>query len=333
MISTYFTHEKMTEMIYGLPDKHRQIRALDLFLDVPIKSNTAIVEINKLLPTILPTKPWGYTGTVNVPSEAKYIIVPCTSLNLALMPTNIVGVNLSGPGRESEHFKDMVEETLQQTKDAFDMTDEYRKAWALQGRVLDSDGTTELFNSYSEFGGTREPFDFRLGDTSKDNIEMIIRKLQRHVEKNLMGETMTHLMVLVGPTFFDRLVNHPYVNKIYLLQAIEAAKLGTSLEASFKLEGVIFEEYRFSAPNPDGTGTIQILPDDAGMAFPIGTRNTFKRFIAPADYLDTTETVGKRYYAHLEMMPDSRGISLCVQSNTLPICCRPNLLAGVWTSN
>jgi hypothetical protein len=86
-------------------------------------------------------------------------------------------------------------------------------------------------------------------------------------------------------------------------------------------------------PKPDGTGTIQFIPDAQGVALPTGTRNAFRRFVAPADYIDTVNTLGQPYYARQETMQGNRGIQLFAQSNTLPICCRPALLVEVRTSN
>ncbi|MDR3154166.1 MAG: major capsid protein [Deltaproteobacteria bacterium] len=328
-----FSLAEMTEAINKLPNRPSRITTLGIFGDVPLSTNVAILEIKRQSLTLLPTRPWGTPGTGAGPDERelKSLIVPHTPWEDAVMAADVIGIRRFGSDSTLETVQDKVLEKLQQAKDMFDVTDEFRKVKALQGVVLDADGAKELFNSYSFFGITKKSFDFKLGDPTKD-VPAKVRDLKRHFEDNLMGETMSAIRVFVGSGFFDRFVKHPTVKEIFLNWAGAQARLGTDLRAGFELEGVVFEEYRGMVPAPDGTA-IQFVPELAGIAVPIGTRNTFRRFVAPADYLDTVNTLGQPYYARQERMRGDRGISLYAQSNTLPICCRPNLLAEVKTTS
>ncbi|MDR3152887.1 MAG: major capsid protein [Deltaproteobacteria bacterium] len=329
-----FSLVEMTEAINKLPNRPNRISSLGLFSDFPITSNVALIEIKRNSLTLLPTQPWGTAGVGSGPTdrELKSLVVPHTPWEDTVMAADVIGVRRFGSDNALETIQDKVLEKLQQAKDAFDATDEYRKVKALQGTVLDADGVTELFNSYAFFGGVRKSFDFKLGDSSQNVPENII-KLKRYMEKNLMGESMTGIRVFVGPVFFDKLVKHPSVKEIFLNWNGALERLGGDFRSGFPLGGVIFEEYSGTVPKPDGSGMVQFVPEDGGMAIPLGTRSTFRRFVAPADYNSTVNTLGQPYYAFQKETYDERGIRLFAQSNTLPICCRPTLLAEVKTSN
>ncbi|MDR1080883.1 MAG: major capsid protein, partial [Deltaproteobacteria bacterium] len=325
-----FTLAEMTEAINHLPNRYSRIGTLGLFSDVALHSNVAIIELKKNVLSILPTRPWGSPGTTGKEGERelKSLIVPHTPWEDTVMASDVIGVRRFGSDNTLETVQDKVLEKLQQARDIFDITDEYRKVKALQGIVVDADGSSQLFNSYSFFNITKKTIDFKLGTTT-ENVPSHVRDLKRYMEDNLMGETMTGVRVFVGPTFYDRFVNHVSVKEIFLNWAGAQARLGTDLRSGFELEGVVFEEYRGMVPKPDGSGAIQFIPDSQGIAVPIGTRNTFKRFVAPADdYLDTVKTLGQAYYARQETMPGNRGIQLFAQSNTLPICCCPGRGTG-----
>ena len=221
---------------------------------------------------------------------------------------------------------------FEQARHLFDMTDEYRKICALKGIVMDADGTSELFNSFDFFNITPKKFDFKLGTTTEDIPEKIL-KLKRYMEDNLFGETMQYIRVFVGPDFYSGLVHHPSIKEIWLNWSGAPARLASDLRKGFEIEGVVFEEYRGIVPRPGKAGgSISFIEDKKGIAIPMGTRNMFKRFLAPADYVDTVNTIARPYYAMQLTRQDNRGINLFAQSNTLPICQRPALLAEVYSS-
>jgi hypothetical protein len=306
---------------------------MGLFSDVPLHTNVAIIELKDNSLSILPTQPWGAPGLGAGPTkrEIKSLIVPYTPWEDAVRAVDVIGIRKFGSDNILETINEKVLEKFQQAKDIFDRTNEFRKVKALQGIVLDADGVTTLFNSFDFFGITKKSFDFKLGDTTAD-VPSRVRDVKRYIEDNLRGETLTRLRVLVGAGFYDKLVKHQSVKEIWLNWSGAQARLGTDLRLGFVLEGVIFEEYCGFVPTPSG-GTLQFIADNYCLVIPEGTQSTFKRFVAPADYLETVNTLGQPYYANQEVMGDKRGIKLTAQLNTLPICCRPDLLAEVKTSN
>ena len=137
---------------------------------------------------------------------------------------------------------------------------------------------------------------------------------------------MTGYRVFVGPGFYDKLVSHPSIKEAVLGWQAANVLLRDSRASGFEIEGMVFEEYTGRVGNPEGNAAITFLADDKGVVIPLGTRNTFKRYLAPAGRVDTVNTLGKPYYAWQIVRPDQTGIDIIVESNTLPVCLRPQLL-------
>jgi hypothetical protein len=294
-----FSLAETTAAINLLPNRYSRITELGLFSDVPLHSPTAIIELKNNSLTILPTQPWGSPGVGAGPGkrEIKSLVVPHTGWEDTVLAVDVMGIRQFGTDNVLETIQLKVLEKLQQAKDLFDMTDEYRKINALQGIVLDADGVTPLFNSFNFFGITKKSFDFTLGTTSTD-VPSKILAVKRYMEDNLLGETMQTIRIFVGSKFYDKLINHPSIKEIWLNWSGAPARLASDLRKWFEIEGVTFEEYRGLVPKPDGTGNIQFIADNFGIAVPIGTKNNFKRFLAPADCIDTVNTIAKPYASH-----------------------------------
>ena len=60
--------------------------------------------------------------------------------------------------------------------------------------------------------------------------------------------------------------------------------------------------------------------------FRIRTAGIFKQYHAPADWMETVNTIGLEYYARMDEKPKGRGFDLEVQSNPLTLCTYPEAL-------
>jgi hypothetical protein len=57
--------------------------------------------------------------------------------------------------------------------------------------------------------------------------------------------------------------------------------------------------------------------------YPMGVPNLFLTVYAPADYIETVNTMGKPRYVKQYTMPNDKGINLDVQMNALNFCSKP----------
>ncbi|RAX42407.1 major capsid protein [Rhizobium tropici] len=210
--------------------------------------------------------------------------------------------------------------------DDMELTWEHMRFGAIQGRVLDADGTTVLFDWYSEWG-IAEPaeIDFELDDANTD-VRKKCRDLQRAMQKASKGawNPSTSIASLAGDTFFDLLVNHPQIketkvntNRAPMLENIEGY-------SSIEIENITFINYR----GTDDGSTIAI-PSDKARFFPVGARGAFQVGWAPAsEFKAGLNKRGQPVVGLLLSDPSGRDEWDRVENYSYPlfICTRPEML-------
>ncbi len=90
---------------------------------------------------------------------------------------------------------------------------------------------------------------------------------------------------------------------------------------SFEYASIVFEEYRGKV------GTVDFTDTNKAYFFPVGVPGLFRQYNAPADFVETVNTIGLPRYAKQAIDTQfARWVTLHVQSNPLPICTRPRVL-------
>jgi hypothetical protein len=305
-----FTLIDLTAAIDNLPPRPSRITNLGLFADVPLSAPTAMLELRDHSLVLIPTTAWNAPPPTGSPSERKAmsVIIPRTAWSDSVLAIDVMGIRKFGTDSVYETIQEKVLDKLQDARHSFDATNEFRQLKALQGKVLDSDGSS-LFDSYGFFGVTQKTVNFAFNDPTFD-VRKCVRTVKRYVGKNLRGESLTGFRAFVGSEFFDALVAHPSLKEALLGWQGAQAPLSDRRASGFDIEGVVFEEYSGGVPKPDGTGVQPFLADAEGFVVPFGTINTFKRFLAPAARVDTANTLGKPFYAWQDVRPDKSGIDI-----------------------
>ena len=100
----------------------------------------------------------------------------------------------------------------------------------------------------------------------------------------------------------------------------------------FPFAGILFEEYNGSVTLSNGTSE-RLIPTGEGIAFPLGTFDTFTTYGGPANLLETANTVGLPLYARQMMDAKGRWIDLMTEASILPVNKRPRLAIRLHSSN
>ena len=320
-----FNLVSLTKAINILPNNYGRVRELGLFPDRGVTTRTVIVEEQNGVLNLLPTLPVGSPGTQNRMGKRKIrsLTIPHIPLDDVILPSEYDGVRSFGSETQVETLASIMNKHLQTAKNKFGITLEHLRMGALKGIILDADGST-LYNLYTEFDITPKTVDFALDDPDTIVREKCFEVL-RYLEDNLKGEVMSGVRALVSAEFFDDLVAHDSVKEVYqnTLAAIQA--LGGDIRKGFTFAGITFEEYRGTATDAEGT-VRRFIAEGEGHVFPMGTTESFETIYAPADFLETANTIGMPLYAKQEARKFNRGVDLHAQSNPLPICYRPAIL-------
>jgi hypothetical protein len=316
----------MTEAMIRLPyNIYARTMELGLFTEESISTTAVMVEEQGGTLNLLPTIQRGAPHLVNRTSKRKVRTfgVPQVVLDDVVLPSEVSGVRAFGSANETSTIAMKIAQKLQEMKNKHDITKEWMRMGALKGILLDGDGTTVLYNFYTEFNITPVVQNFQFSNPDLDVVGAVLN-VKRQIEDNLHGEVMTGIRAFCSPEFFGALTAHPKSQEPFKY-FLTTQPNGADYRRGWDLAGVVFEEYRGTATDLTGSAHPFIASSEAQF-FPVGTVSTFKLYNAPADYNETVNTMGLPYYAKQEERKFGEGWDLTTQSNPFPICKRPELL-------
>lgn len=326
-----FTQTEIAAAVNIVPNTYGRLNQLGLF---PVRGVTtpdvAVEERNGSL-ALIPTEALGGPGRVGTEGKRKVrsFRVPRLVYDEHVNPGEVNGIRAFG-GDGRANLAMLLNQKLATARGKHDITLEHLRMGALKGVLYDADGSTVLYNLYTEFGITQKTVDFVLG-TAGTEVRDKCLEVVRSIEDNLMGEVASGVRCLVSQEFYDKLVKHPKVQPAFANWQAAAERLGGDMRRGFSFGGITFEEYRGVAAG--SAGAVRFIAANDGHAFPEGTSNTFATLVAPADFNETVNTLGQVYYAKVQPARMDRGYDVHTQSNVLPMTFRPGLLVRVFSSN
>lgn len=247
-----------------------------------------------------------------------------------LYAEELQGVRETG---SEEAMDAMVEFTRRQGEivQDFEYTEEHHRLGALHGVVYDADGTSVIENLFDRFGVTAPtPFNFALPTASTD-VRLKCAEVLRHFATHSKGvlTPATQIHALCGHGFYDALITHPKVERMYENHA-KASMLGEAkVYDSFTFGGITFHDYRGS---DDGT-TVAVDTDECRF-FPVGGgQRMFEVAYAPAEFMPFVNKPGQRLYAMRIMDRDRAAwVKGEIYSYSMHYCTRPDLLLSATRS-
>lgn len=206
-----------------------------------------------------------------------------------------------------------------------DLTLEHHRLGALRGTILDADGST-LLDLFTAFGVTQESeVNFALTTDTTDvrgKCAAVERQMKRNLKMALPSTARIH--ALCSDAFFDALLFHKEVKGVWDGWASAERRLGDSyVHGIFEYGGIFFENYQ----GTDDNSTVTIAANKAQFVWS-GVPGLYSESYAPADFMETVNTVGLPRYAKIGPDPSgfNRFATLHTQQNPLPLCLRPKTL-------
>ena len=111
-----------------------------------------------------------------------------------------------------------------------------------------------------------------------------------------------------------------------------AQPLREDVRRNFPFGGILFEEYSGTV-TLSTKATERLVPANEGIAFPLGTMDTFTTYGGPANLLETANTIGLPLYARQHLDEKGRWIDVMTEASILPVNKRPRLAIRLHTSN
>ncbi|MEW5727231.1 MAG: major capsid protein [Pseudomonadota bacterium] len=324
---------EMTQAINLLPNLYTRLGQMGLFRFEGVTQRSVIIEQAEGVLNLLPTVPLGGPATVaNRDSRAmRSFTVPWIPHDDSITPQDVQGVRGFGVADSADPLATVMERKLTRMRSKHAQTREFMEVNALKGIVRDGAGST-LYDYFAEFDLSRQQVDFALG-TAATNVQGKIRDVLRKVETELKGETMTGVLALVSPEFFDKLIGHAKVETAYqFFSSAGAQPLREDVRRRFPFAGIVFEEYNATVTLSTGA-TETLIPAGEGIAFPLGTMDTFVTYGAPANLIETVNTLGVPMYARQLARMDGSAIDVKTEASILPVNKRPRLAVRLFSGN
>jgi len=289
----------------------------------------AIEEKNNILTLVAPT-PRGAPGvTMPKPRRSMRMLgVPHFEINDAVMAEEVQGVRPFGQETGTESVMTKVGERMQTAGQSLEYTQEHARVGAIKGIVTYADGT--VLNMFIEYGiappaAINFPFS---ANPATGAVRQQCAALIRTMAANLDGQSFDGVEALCGDAFFDALIMSPEVRTTYLNtqnaselrnQYISAAGLTWG---SFVFGGILWTNYRGYA-SVAGAASAPMVETNLAYFYPTGVPNLFPTVFAPADYIETVNTLGLPRYVKQYPMPNDKGVHMDTQMNALNFCSRP----------
>ncbi len=321
-----FSMITLTEAVNKMPHIPGRVGRIKLFQPRGVPTTSVMFEEKDGILYLVNTQPRGAPGQQNQTGKrtARTFKIPHMAVSDRVLADEIQDVRAFGSQNELAGVEMVVNDRMKTMTLSLDATLEHLRMGAVKGIILDADGSTEIYNLFTEFGVSQHAeIDFDLDNAAP--ASGAVRKKCTQVDRLISGElgALAHNGVhcLCGDNFWDDLTAHSEIRETYLnQQAAAQLREGIAYEV-IRYGGITFENYRGKV------GSVEFIDTDKAHFFPVGVPGLFIENFAPADYMETANTIGLPRYA--KIAPDAsfqKWVDLEVQSNPLPICTRPKVL-------
>lgn len=312
-----FSVVSLTKAIEDTPFVPGRVGQLGIFSEEGVSTTSISIEKIGSTVSLVPAASRGSSGRPM--GNDKRQMIPFTATHLpqraSILADEVQNLRAFGSESEVETAQRLMNRKLAKMRRDLDTTIEYQRIGAIKGSILDSDGTTELLNLHTAFGTSVTSHNLVLG-TAGTLVRNKVIEARRKMEAALGGLTYSGARVLCSASFFDALVGHAKVEAAFD-RYMNGEFLREDQRGGFYFAGVFWEEYRGQV------GATKFIADGEAWMVPEGVPDLFVTNYAPADYMETVNTLGQAYYAKQEPKDFNKGIDVETQSNPIHICTRP----------
>lgn len=318
-----FSVQSLTAAINTNPEGQAVPTLLDpLFEEEGVTTTSVSIEKDNDKLVLVPNASRG--APADIVLGTKRNLIPFNTLHLPLRAVvradEVQNVRAFGSENEVQTVQGLINQRIMRMRARIDTTLTYHKLGAVTGNVYDADGSTVLLDLFDRFGLTQQTQSFALGTTTT-KVKSKIIDAKRKAEDALGGAAViTGWLGIVGRGFYDAFTTHSSVETAFD-RWNDGQFLRDDLRKGFTYGEVVWKEYYGKV------GSTTFIDTDTGYLIPIlAGESAFQTRFAPADYMETVNTLGLPYYAAQKVLEFNKGVELEAQSNPLTICTRPRIV-------
>jgi len=324
-----FSMASLTAAMNRLPYMPSLLRTLGLYQEVPIRTTIAHVEekLGKL--ALINTAARGTIKDARQADRRRVVNfnVPHVPYFQTVRADDIQNIRAFGSETELESMSMYVNDQLQGMKNDHDATQEFHRVGALKGLILDADGGT-IYDLYAAFGITQTEVDWTTGVAGA--VPAMCAQVTRTISDALGNTPFGQIFALCGNTYFDQVTIDADVKAAYDRwrqgEYLRMSQLGPEwynvAMNGFEYQGIYFYNYR-GGLGAAAAGINPMIADVEAYYTPTNVAGMFQEIIAPADFMETVNTRGQRYYAKQQPVDFDKGVELHTQSNILAMNTTP----------
>jgi hypothetical protein len=212
------------------------------------------------------------------------------------------------------------DQLLSQMRASIEATIEYMMASAIKGIVKDGKNNV-LANLFTTFNITQTTVTINMTKPISSEMVKVFDAMRKAVGSSAM---VGSILAICGKVSFEKLLEKA-IDETSGRAQDDLINIGNASVNGFVRGGVKFVMYPNSS---DSTHTyiddndVHYIPLDNDAPIP----NLFQIYYAPADYVETANTLGLPFYSKADLLSFGKGFALNAQSNPFPICTRPKTL-------
>ena len=300
-----FSMVALTDAINKMPYIPGRIGQLGLFREQGVSTTSVMIEEREGSLNLVETTARGAPAIQNTTNKrkARSLVVPHIALEDTILADEVQNVRAFGSESMLEGVQAVVNQRMSEMATKMDATLEHLRIGAIKGQILDADGSAVIYDLSTEFGVTAHTeIDFDLDNASPAPgvIKKKCHDIRRKIEDELGAQPYEHIHAICGADFFDDLITHSEVAKAYDRYLDGAFLRQGQARGSFEYSGIVFEEYR------GRVGTVDFTDASKAYFFPVGVPGLFRQYNAPADFVETANTIGLPRYAKQAVGPAVR---------------------------
>lgn len=325
-----FSTTELTDFVNKKPHIPTLLRDMGIFEMKPVRTTTIWVEIKNGSIALIPTSERGAPIFQN--AKQKRDAVPLSTVRLAkgdrITASELQDIRAEGEAAELKEVQMEISSRTEQLTGDLDLTIENLMLGAVQGILVDADGSSVINNFFTDFAvAAPAEIDFDLDNAAPaaGALKVVCNQVVRGVTRAGQGAILpnTEIVGLCGDTFWDNLVAHPEVKGAYdRWSDSQSFSNDVAVFKPFRWGGITWINYR----GTDDASTVAINADKVKF-FPKGARGIFSIAYAPGETFAHVNNRGQERYAMI--VPDTQRdtfVDVEVYSYPLPYCTRPGVL-------
>ena len=313
----------LTEELVSIPNEYGLINQLGIFEVEPVTQHTITFENTNRVIGLIGDKVRGERN--NVSKDGTRVMrsysIPHFPLDDYITPQDVQGQRAYGE-EAVERTEAVQARKLMTIRKSHAITLEKARAVALTTGTIYAPNGTVVGNFYTDFGVTRKEVAFDLSNAATDVLAKQ-RDIVDWIQDNIAsGETPSEFIAICSPSYFDAYIAQAGVKEAYKFYTSTQEPLRNGNWTKFRHGDITLYRYNGKYKDQSGVSTA-LIPDGDAYYLPLGTADTFKTYVSPANKFDLVNTLGEQAYVFV--YEDAKGSKIEIESeqNMINLIRRP----------